>query len=347
MPSTISARPPVRATTIGAPAAIASSATMPNGSYSDGITTHPARWSRSRSSSSGTKPGELHDVADALDVDLHLQFRQVRATAGDDAADARARGGAAAPIGAASTWKPFSYCTRPHASTSGSRGLIGAGRRWRPHRRCRRRSGTRWTFSDGSSKPSITSSHHEPRAGDHLAGLVREPPLDGVDRRRLPLRHVPAVAAPLGGVDGGDERHVPQRLQRVAGPGDEPVVGVDDVGPPVAEPRGQLGELVVGRGHAGDDVVVGEPGQVGAGPEHAHAVDDRVVAARRGGAAEHDDLVAGPGHAPARGRRRARRCRRPRAAGTPTTASATRTRPNVAGRVPRVRSRNMSGMLLR
>ena len=66
-------------------------------------------------------------------------------------------------------------------------------------------------------------------------GLVREPPLDGVDHGRLPGRHVPAVAPPLGGVDRRDERDAPQRLQRVAGPRGEPVVAVDDVGPPVAE----------------------------------------------------------------------------------------------------------------
>ena len=56
-PSTSSASPPVRATTSGAPPASASRATMPNGSYSDGMTTHPARWTVSRSWSSGRKPG--------------------------------------------------------------------------------------------------------------------------------------------------------------------------------------------------------------------------------------------------------------------------------------------------
>ena len=57
VPSTSSASPPVRATTSGAPPASASRATMPNGSYSDGMTTQPARWTVSRSWSSGRKPG--------------------------------------------------------------------------------------------------------------------------------------------------------------------------------------------------------------------------------------------------------------------------------------------------
>ena len=37
-------------------------------------------------------------------------------------------------------------------------------------------------------------------------------------------------------------------------------------------------DLVVRRGHAGDDVVVGDPRQVGAGSQHPNAVDHRVVA---------------------------------------------------------------------
>ena len=70
---------------------------------------------------------------------------------------------------------------------------------------------------------------------------------------------------------------------------------VDDVGPPVAELRRQLRELVVGRGHAGDEVVVGHPRQIGAGSEHANAVDHRVVAGVGVVQREDDDLVAGPG----------------------------------------------------
>ena len=56
--------------------------------------------------------------------------------------------------------------------------------------------------------------------------------------------------------------------------------------------------MVVGAGHAGDEVVVGEPGQLGAGSQDPHAVHDPVVG-RVGMVQRHDDdLVAGPGDGP-------------------------------------------------
>ena len=63
---------------------------MPNGSYSDGITTQPARCSRRAQLVVGHEPGEVDDVADALDVDLRLQLGEVAAAPGDHAADVRA-----------------------------------------------------------------------------------------------------------------------------------------------------------------------------------------------------------------------------------------------------------------
>ena len=104
-----------------------------------------------------------------------------------------------------------------------------------------------------------------------------------------------AVAAPLGGVDGGHEGHAPQGPEVVAGPGGEPVVGVDDVGPPAVEGGDQLHQLVVGRAHPGQEVAVGQRRQVGVGPQHAHAVDDRVVGRVGVVEREHHDLVAGAG----------------------------------------------------
>ncbi|MEZ5249266.1 MAG: hypothetical protein R2713_08660 [Ilumatobacteraceae bacterium] len=63
VPSTISARPPVRATIVGAPAAMPSSATMPNGSYNDGMITHPALQDPAQVVV-GDEPGEVDHVGD-------------------------------------------------------------------------------------------------------------------------------------------------------------------------------------------------------------------------------------------------------------------------------------------
>jgi hypothetical protein len=142
-------------------------------------------------------------------------------------------------------------------------------------------------------------SHHEPRAGDDLTGLVREPPFDRVDLARQTRREVAAVAAAFGGVDGGHQRHAEQRLQRVARPGHQPVVRVHHLGSPVAERGGGLDELVVGRGHARDQVVVGQPRQRGVGAQHPHTVVGQVVVGHVGVVqAQHHHLVAGTRHRP-------------------------------------------------
>jgi acetyltransferase-like isoleucine patch superfamily enzyme len=57
--STSSRRPPVSATATGVPASCASSATRPNGSYTDGTTTTSAAPSRPASSAWSRKPGQL------------------------------------------------------------------------------------------------------------------------------------------------------------------------------------------------------------------------------------------------------------------------------------------------
>src|SRR4051812_45189821 len=49
-------------------------------------------------------------------------------------------------------------------------------------------------------------ANHEPRTGDDLMRLERQPPLHGVDGGRRALRDVATVAAPLGPVDGRNER---------------------------------------------------------------------------------------------------------------------------------------------
>ena len=127
----------------------------------------------------------------------------------------------------------------------------------------------------------------------HLGGAMGQPRLDGVDRARLAGRHPAAVAAPLGGVERGDERGAVQRRQRVGGPRHLPVVGVDDVGHPVVEAGRELHEVVVGRRDAGDELVVGQPRQVGARPQHAHAAVADVGAAPGVGQREQHDVVTG------------------------------------------------------
>ena len=289
VPSMSSASPPVRATTSGAPPASASRATIPNGSYSDGMTTHPARWTVSRSRSSGRKPGQVDEVADALEVDLRLQLGEVAAAAADDALDAR-----------------HPRPQQPHRPGEDLEALLVLDPAPREHerrpaaRRLARRPpvgsmplGIRWVRSAGSSNPPIDLADDELRAGEHLGGVVGEPRLDGVDRARLAGRHPAAVLAALGGVERGDELGAVQRRQRVGGPGDLPVVGVDDVGAPVAEPGGELHEVVVGRGDPGDELVVGQPRQIGAGPQHADGADGAVGRGARVGQGEQHDVVAG------------------------------------------------------
>ena len=123
------------------PAAIASSATMPNGSYSDGITTHPARWSRSRSSSSGTKPASCTmSPTPSTSICVCSSGRYVPRPAMTQ----RMPGHACAQPpdrAAASTWKPFSYCTRPHATHERFAGADRAGPTVVPTSPGRRRSG--------------------------------------------------------------------------------------------------------------------------------------------------------------------------------------------------------------
>ncbi len=55
---------------------------------------------------------------------------------------------------------------------------------------------------------------------------------------------------------------------------------------------------MVRRGHAGDEVVVGQPRQIDVGAHDAHSVDDGIVGCFRGVQAEDDDLVAGADEGP-------------------------------------------------
>lgn len=108
-----------------------------------------------------------------------------------------------------------------------------------------------------------------------------------------------AVTAAFGGVDGGHQGHTEQGLQRVAGPGHQPVVRVHHVGPPLAQLRRGLHELVVRRRHARDQVVVGQPRQRRVGAQHADAVVGHVIVGHVGMVqAHHDHLVPRTRHRP-------------------------------------------------
>jgi hypothetical protein len=144
----------VRATTVGAPEAIASRATIPNGSYSEGITTHPARCSIERSSSSGTNPASVtRSLTPSMSTCVCSSARYEPRPAITQRTSGTRRSRRA--IACTSTWKPFSYCTRPQLSTSASR--AGAVLTGGAHSPGSTPFGTRCTFSVGSSNPSTTS----------------------------------------------------------------------------------------------------------------------------------------------------------------------------------------------
>ena len=312
VPAISSASPPVRAAISGAPPASASRATIPNGSYSDGMTTQPARWTRSRSLTSGTKPIEADDVADPLDVDLGLQLGQVAAPPGDDALDV----GHSRPQRAHRPGEDLEALLvlhpppREHQRRPRLRPLAG-----RPPRRVDA-VGHAMDPLGGQLEPAEHLAGHEHRRGDDLVGSVGEPRLDGVDRARLTRRDAAAVLAPQRRVERRHERHVVQRGDRRRRPGALPVVGVDDVGLPVAELGGEADEVVVRRRRAGDEVVVGDPRQLGG--RHAATRTPAIVGlAGPRSDRQHDDVVAGLAERPAQPVDMGRRAAGQRA-GTPT-----------------------------
>ena len=134
------------------------------------------------------------------------------------------------------SWIPFSYSSRPKENSSGV-----------PRRRRRARSRApagratpaasiplcATVIPAGStSNSSATSARIAAEQVITRVGPVGQPPLHRVhlarQRRRQPARE----AAGLGGVERGHERHVERVGQRDGRVGDQPVVGVHDVGPP-------------------------------------------------------------------------------------------------------------------
>ena len=140
---------------------------------------------------------------------------------------------------------------------------------------------------------------HVLRAGDHAAGLVGQPPLDRVDRRAEVVGQPALVPAGLGGVHGGDDRHLERRAQVGRGVRHQPVVGVNHLGAPgAAEAERGAGDRVVERHRPGQEALVRRHlGVVVRHTHHAHAVHDLVVRQALGARVrrDHRDVVAGRG----------------------------------------------------
>ena len=176
----------------------------------------------------------------------------------------------------ARTWKPFSYWTRPHDTTSGGRGDV---------RTPRPPAGTPEVGVDpvgdvddvfgGQLESRDELFDDELRGRDDPIGLEGEPPLDRVDVGRVAERELPAVTHPLGAVHREHERHVVPRGQRVRSPAEPPVVTVHDVGPPslqvTVEARSCLDHRVVRGRHPRDHLDRWQPRQVGHDSNDAHA----------------------------------------------------------------------------
>ena len=115
----------------------------------------------------------------------------------------------------------------------------------------------------------------------------------------LARRQVASAAAALGGVDGGDEGRAHSVMCSVSpAQATSQSWACTTSGRQPPRRAASCDELVVGPGHAGDEVVVGQPRQLGVGPEHPHPVDDRVVGGVGMVQGEDDDLVPGPGQRP-------------------------------------------------
>ena len=267
----------------------------------------------------GQEAGEVDEVADALEVDLRLQLGEVAAAPADDALDARAPAARSRRIARARTWKPFSYWTRPHVNTSG----VAPARRLarRPPRRVDA-VGDQVGALGGQLEAADDLADHEPGVGDDL-GRRRGP---ATTRRRGSCSAGPAARGRRGW-----PRSVPWNVATAGRRTASASVSAAQATcqswawtmSGVQSPRrvDELHEVVVGRGDPGDELVVGQPRQVGAGPQHPHAADTTVRRRPRVAQREQHDVVAGRAPAPGSARRRGRRRRRPTAAGTPRSAS--------------------------
>ena len=263
----------------------------------------------------GQEAGKLHDVAHALEVDLRLELGKVRPASGDHTHDPRDTGAQRGHRTREHLEALLVLHTSPgeHDRPVGGRpaidrtdlivdleldriGGLVAGPDPPPTRIDTVRDPA--DESGVELEPSGDLADHQSGAGDDTARPERQPPLDGVDVDRLTGGEVTAVASALGAVQRRDERDAEHRGEHVGSPADVPVVGVDDVGDPVTEPRRSPDEGVVGGGGTRDLGAGVQPGHVDVGPHDPHPLDDLVDRARGVGAGEQHDIVPGAHHRP-------------------------------------------------
>ena len=233
------------------------------------------------------EPCEMYEVPEAFDIELDLEIRQVRASPGDDTADIRdplpkAADGRGENLEALfvldSPPGEHHRFPRPGAIRSPEFGIDPVGNEM---------DLLGWQFEAADD-----FAGHERRAADDFAGLIGEPPFDAVDHCGRARRHMASVPATFGGVDRGHEGNVEQVRQDVPRPCDQPVMGMDHLGAPRAQTGGELHQMMVRRGHLGDEVLRWDPGQIGAGSQDADSVHHRVLGGIGMMQRHHDDLVA-------------------------------------------------------
>ena len=232
--------------------------------------------------------GQVNEIADALDVDLGLELGEVAPAPADDALDAR------------DARSQPRHCRRQQLEAllvldapPGDHQRLTLGRilAARPPRRV---DAVRHAVGllRGQLEADQHLIGHEAGAGNHGVGPVGQPGLHRVHGGGHARWHPAPVATTLGRVERGDQPDAVQRGERVGGPGNLPIVGVDDIGPPVGQLAGELHDVMVGRCRLGHEILVGQPRQIGAGATDGDATIDGDRRRLRVGQGEDHDLVA-------------------------------------------------------
>ena len=137
--------------------------------------------------------------------------------------------------------------------------------------------GTTLTLSAGSSEARRPPRRMKLEQQMTWRGLVREPPLDAVDGRRLARRQVPPPRPRSVAWMRGDEGAPQLTCSVLPAHATSQSWACTTSGRQPSRRAAAVTRWLAGAGHVGDEVVVGEPGQLGLGPDHPHPVDDRVL----------------------------------------------------------------------
>ncbi len=194
---------------------------------------------------------------------------------------------------------PFSYSSRPKYSSSagppcGRRGAKGHAVGVDP-------VGDDRGLGQPGAEQRVDLLAHGGRTGDQRVGFVHQP---GLQRMHLAAHlsgHPAGMPSGLGGVDGGNQWHIEEFGQGDGRVGDQPVVGVHQIGLPVAQRQRRTGTIEWPMASVQAIMSVPKVNSCGScgGGDHPHALAHLVggrVGARvgAGGAAgQHDDLVPG------------------------------------------------------